>query len=180
MAPLYAEHSNPNSKLKGDCERNTMHRNRSKRVTAILASAVLGASACTHSTRVSMEGPSVSGKGREEKKADVRKDAKDPWAPLRKTLKGQPGVRPRVDGYTLEQEYPELASAIAEVKAHPQNGARRLKLGTLYHQLGLYDEASVEYHKALEREPKNAQVHERLGKLWLDWGDSARALGAVE
>lgn len=151
-----------------------------KRVTALVVTSGIAVTSCTHSMRAPVSDPYLAAKSRRSAESGVDLEVADLSKRLRRGLRWESEIRGRQTGPTLENELPELADLQADVAKHPQDNTRRLKLAMLYHHLGLYERASTEYHTILDRDLKHAGAYERLGKLWLDWGTSDRALSALE
>ncbi len=70
----------------------------------------------------------------------------------------------------LEQKHPAVASLIKRIQADPNDPQGHYELASAYHRLQIFDKALLEYEKAIEVGPKNAQYCEGVGRLWRDWG----------
>jgi Flp pilus assembly protein TadD len=79
---------------------------------------------------------------------------------------------------TLETQDPELMAALAIVTAQP-TAAHNDQVATIYYQRGLLDRAYDYSRRSLRLEPKRAAAHERLARIWRDWGAPHLALADV-
>lgn len=65
------------------------------------------------------------------------------------------------------------------LKADPTRNAVRLKLGQVFLQQGLHDQALTQFQDLRAREPKSAPVHEGLGQIYLMQGKLAESEKAL-
>ncbi len=70
---------------------------------------------------------------------------------------------------TLETGDRELMAALALAAAQP-TAAHYDEVATIYYQRGLLDRAHDYSNRSLRLEPERAAAHERLARIWRDWG----------
>ncbi|MBI1748438.1 MAG: tetratricopeptide repeat protein [Acidobacteria bacterium] len=157
-----------------------MNKNRAKRRATLLLLALALVSACAHSTKLRLQDGLRMEKAKGGNRAGGAQTSVKAWESSDAVSKTNTAVRPLQSGQMVEQVITEIADGKADVARHPNDINRRFKLALLYHNHGLLEQASTEYHYILNQDPKYAPAYERLGKLWLDWGVSNRALSAAE
>jgi tetratricopeptide (TPR) repeat protein len=79
---------------------------------------------------------------------------------------------------TLETGDPELMAALAVATAQP-TAAHYDEVAAVYYQRGLLDRAHDYSNRSLRLEPARAAAHERLARIWRDWGVPHLALADV-
>jgi Flp pilus assembly protein TadD len=79
---------------------------------------------------------------------------------------------------TLETQDRELMAALAIATAQP-TAANYDEVATIYYQRGLLDGAYDYSRRSLRLEPAGAGAHERLARIWRDWGLPHLALADV-
>jgi tetratricopeptide (TPR) repeat protein len=94
---------------------------------------------------------------------------------INKTLKAQAANTPKKkdsisNADILEKENPEISVLLAQSKNKQASADVYFRLGKIYHDFRIYDEAQRYYQKAIQLEPKNAAYHEYFARLWRDWG----------
>jgi tetratricopeptide (TPR) repeat protein len=80
----------------------------------------------------------------------------------------------------LEQKLPIVVSLLEKVRRDPDNAQHHYELAGVYHRMELFDEARIEYEKALAAEPENPVYNESMGRLWRDWGKSESGIPYLE
>ncbi len=80
----------------------------------------------------------------------------------------------------LENEVPALSALIKEAKNDPRNTQVHFKLAQTYHQYRAYEEARIEYQKAIDLDPHNPIFFESMGRLWRDWGAPQLGMNALQ
>ncbi|MFN8008937.1 MAG: tetratricopeptide repeat protein [Terriglobia bacterium] len=76
----------------------------------------------------------------------------------------------------LEDQFPEIADGLKDVKLDPDNPQKHLRLGQLYHRVRVYDRALEEYELASALDPDNPIYYETIGRLLRDAGEYQRGI----
>jgi len=91
-----------------------------------------------------------------------------------------PGYRQVAQLLALAQGEVAIADYEHDIKRNPKDAAPHNNLGTVYYQLGRYDEAIAAYQRAIELDPKLAQPHHGLGIVYGDLGRYDEAIAAYQ
>jgi len=83
---------------------------------------------------------------------------------------------PKTALQTLESRDPELAQALADLKTFP-TPERHVDVAAAYHTHGLLEQAYDYYMRALRLDPRYADAHDGLARVWRDWGLPSLGLG---
>jgi Tfp pilus assembly protein PilF len=81
-------------------------------------------------------------------------------------------------GSSAELTDPKLASALKLWRASP-SAANSLGIAEQYHRLGILDTAHAHASRAVAQEPRLAQAHELLARIWREWGLPGLGLGSA-
>lgn len=82
-----------------------------------------------------------------------------------------PAAKPptRTLATTVESTDPQLSAALLQAVAVPTAASYR-RVGREYRRLGIRDQASEYFSKAIRLEPADAVSYEALARIWRDWG----------
>jgi Flp pilus assembly protein TadD len=86
----------------------------------------------------------------------------------------RPEPKPAV--HTLEETDPGLSAALTTLAA-AMSAEHLYEVGAAYHRCGLLDQAHRYYMRALGLNPRYADAHEGVARLWRDWGLPQLGLG---
>jgi Tfp pilus assembly protein PilF len=149
------------------------------RVLVVVLGATL-ASGCATGTGTPRSGTSVN---QEARRRD--RDALPPATgiPLKeymatvRHLSARPITKGSTDAHTESLE-PRLAAALRAAAAGP-SAQTHLRVAHEYLRLGILDTAFTFANLAVRRDPRRAEAHEVLARIWRDWGFPGLGLGAA-
>ena len=81
-------------------------------------------------------------------------------------------------GASAESLEPRLAAALRAAAAGP-SPATNLRVAHEYLRLGILDTAYTFANRAVLQDPRRAEAHEVLARIWRDWGFPGLGLGAA-
>jgi len=81
-------------------------------------------------------------------------------------------------GPSIESSDRRLAAAVLFETLQPTAESHR-QVAQEYRRLGLLDAAYARLNRAVQKEPRNAEVQEDLARVWRDWGLPGQGLGAA-
>jgi tetratricopeptide (TPR) repeat protein len=92
-------------------------------------------------------------------------------APSLGRMAGTPALRSHGFGNTVESADRRLSAALLAERVQPTADSH-LQVAEEYRRLGLLDSAHDRLMRALNKEPRNAALHEAVARIWRDWGMS--------